>query len=1206
MKKLTALFIYCAFVAYGHLFCYARMSGQNNKTTPLYYEEIKNQQAFDNKVVMLMQFDKNLSGTERAQLKAQGIDLQEYLRTENSYLTVISKDILPQAVEKLNIIQTGVFTTAKKQSQSLREALSEKSFPAHAYRNNGEIKITIRCLKGFNTELIKKFLINLGAEIEYAGEKSRRITLWIEREKVDELVNAPFIVSAEIAAAEPVSEYNRDRSNHRANFLSQDFTGGNTFNGDGIKLMLQDDGVIGPHIDYNGRIYEQFLNSNNGDHGDHCSGILMGAGNKDPLTKGMAWGSEVFVYSANGYQGFDSIYDHYNTRNITISSTSYADGCNAGYTSLAATLDEQIYNMPLLMHVFSAGNNGTQDCNYGAGAGWGNITGGHKHSKNSIAAGNLDNLDNLASSSSRGPVHDGRLKPEVCAGGTSVYSTIDNHSYDTKSGTSMACPGVAGALAMLSEAYRDYHGTLPHSSLLKAMIMNTADDLGNTGPDFKFGYGRINGRKMLQPVSQQQFMTDSVASGQTKVHQVFIPGGLQQARLMICWNDYPAAEAASPALINDLDLSVQSPNGTTHLPLVLNSSPDPALLNLPAISGADHLNNHEQVVLDFPQSGNYQVQISGFDVPFGPQHYSLTWFFEELKELVLTYPNGGETHSTGESITIRWDAAADTQSFALSFTADSGQTWTSINPSVSPQLRNLNFQLPASSNGKKLKVKIERGFSVDQSDASFHVMNIPQDLSFYWICQDSLMLRWDTVSGANAYDIFLLGNKYMDSIATTQADSFILRNINAGNEHYWLSVRARNQDGVYSRRAIAVQSDISAFCPLTYDVALNEIESPAGPYFTCMNISQPEVRISIRNIGLRDVSQIPVFYSIDNGSPLSASFTDTLSFTETGIVSFATNPNISTPGSYSLKVWSAMPGDLNHDNDTLEMLIRMIQHDVVSPAWTENMESFSLCQTAADCGVSVCTLTNGMMNAINGEEDDTDWRVNAGNTPTSGTGPSQDYLPGTVNGKYLYLEASDCDQQEGVLYTPCIDLGTFPSPRLTFSYHMSGGNMGSLNVELFVNGNWINSIFFRNGDQGASWETANISLSAYSGQTIVLRFRGRTNSGELGDMAIDGIMIGNVSGEQEFQKTSLRIIPNPNSGHFNLLPSFDISGKVEIEVFTSDGKCILTQNIKDHPQGAPLSLSLSGISAGLYYISVRKGENISREKLMIQPWKRND
>jgi hypothetical protein len=171
---------------------------------------------------------------------------------------------------------------------------------------------------------------------------------------------------------------------------------------------------------------------------------------------------------------------------------------------------------------------------------------------------------------------------------------------------------------------------------------------------------------------------------------------------------------------------------------------------------------------------------------------------------------------------------------------------------------------------------------------------------------------------------------------------------------------------------------------------------------------------------------------------------------------------------------------------------------------------------------------------------------------------------------------------------------------------MSGANMGSLNVELFVNGNWINSIFFRNGDQGTNWETANISLSAYSGQTIVLRFRGRTNSGELGDMAIDGIMIGNVSGEQEFQKTSLRIIPNPNSGHFNLLPSFDISGKVEIEVFTSDGKCILTQNIKDHPQGAPLSLSLSGISAGLYYISVRKGENISREKLMIQPWKRND
>ena len=94
----------------------------------------------------------------------------------------------------------------------------------------------------------------------------------------------------------------------------------------------------------------------------------MGGGNKDPLTRGMGWGADLYVYEASPYQGYDSIYTHYFTNNILITSTSYSDGCNAGYTTLAQTMDQQIIDMPNLMHVFSAGNQGTADCSYGAGA----------------------------------------------------------------------------------------------------------------------------------------------------------------------------------------------------------------------------------------------------------------------------------------------------------------------------------------------------------------------------------------------------------------------------------------------------------------------------------------------------------------------------------------------------------------------------------------------------------------------------------------------------------------------------------------------------------------------------------------------------------------------------------------------------------------------------------------------------------------------
>ena len=70
-----------------------------------------------------------------------------------------------------------------------------------------------------------------------------------------------------------------------------------------------------------------------------------------------------------------------------------------------------------------------------------------------------DNMDDLRSSSSRGPAADGRIKPDITAPGTvitgsragscgSVTSCFDaNHAYST--GTSHAAPQVAGAAALV-------------------------------------------------------------------------------------------------------------------------------------------------------------------------------------------------------------------------------------------------------------------------------------------------------------------------------------------------------------------------------------------------------------------------------------------------------------------------------------------------------------------------------------------------------------------------------------------------------------------------------------------------------------------------------------------------------------------------------------------------------------------------------------
>src|SRR4030095_945077 len=103
----------------------------------------------------------------------------------------------------------------------------------------------------------------------------------------------------------------------------------------------------------------------------------------------------------------------------------------------------------------------------------------------------VDKEDKINGSSSGGPAKDGRLKPEICAVGTDVYSTQPNNTYGFNTGTSMACPGISGNFAMLIHAYRDLNGgSSPLSALIKATLMNTADDLGNAGPDYQYGYGR--------------------------------------------------------------------------------------------------------------------------------------------------------------------------------------------------------------------------------------------------------------------------------------------------------------------------------------------------------------------------------------------------------------------------------------------------------------------------------------------------------------------------------------------------------------------------------------------------------------------------------------------------------------------------------------------------------------------------------------------
>lgn len=227
--------------------------------------------------------------------------------------------------------------------------------------------------------------------------------------------------------------------------------------------------------------------------------------------------------------------------------------------------------------------------------------------------------------SSRGPAKDGRVKPDVSARGVAVLSSIPTNSYGSKNGTSMASPAVAGIAAILTEQWRRTFGGSPTPEQLRAVIIAGVEDLGNPGPDYTFGFGFVNAKNsadliIADAAKGRSIRNLSVSQGQSTELALGVSAG-QNVRVVLNWAD-PAIpflpgrpDIAAKALVNDLDVKIITPAGTTVLPYVL--SKDDFSAN--ATTGVNTVDNTEMVEIPSATAGVYRVVVSGKSVTEGPQ-----------------------------------------------------------------------------------------------------------------------------------------------------------------------------------------------------------------------------------------------------------------------------------------------------------------------------------------------------------------------------------------------------------------------------------------------------------------------------------------------------------------------------------------------------------------------------------------------------------
>lgn len=394
---------------------------------------------------------------------------------------------------------------------------------------------------------------------------------------------------------------------------------GFNLDGAGVRIGIWDGGAVrASHQELEGRIISGDAGSGLNFHASHVAGTILASG-VDTGSKGMAVGATALAFDFNNDDLEMSTLAAPDQSGLILSNHSYGlitgwnyspssnswtwygnsavseqEDYRFGYYSSGARLwDELAFNAPYYTIVKSAGND-RSDTGDGSRPADGpyDIISTNATAKNIITIGAVQKVADytgpesvvMSSFSSWGPTDDGRIKPDFVAAGVNIRSTLETSdiAYGNLSGTSMAAPNATGTFVLLQQLYsRLKGGNFMRSSLLKGLIAHTVKKTGNDGPDYRHGWGLIDGASAASflvkgGLDGSQIIELDLISGQTYSLSFDASIG-EKVVATLCWTD-PAGSVPPVSLdptnlnlVNDLDMRISDADETFY-PWVLNPS----------------------------------------------------------------------------------------------------------------------------------------------------------------------------------------------------------------------------------------------------------------------------------------------------------------------------------------------------------------------------------------------------------------------------------------------------------------------------------------------------------------------------------------------------------------------------------------------------------------------------------------------------------
>lgn len=1118
--------------------------------------------------------------------KANNIELIDYI-PHRAYLAYIPNSANASFLRDNNV--RGIIPVPA--SVKLSEALQNGDYPDYATEGS-KILVTLTFYDKVSSDFVINDLAAKQISLKQQYKSATVLELAIPNNCLEELSNLPYVKNIELITAPDVKDDTEGRSLHRSAGLDTQTSAGRNYTGQGIGVMVRDDGIVGPHIDYQGRLDNSGASGTGQTHGDGVGGIMAGAGNLNPRNRGMASGSDVYVVNYVSSFLDSPTLNLINNGDVQITNSSYSNGCNDGYTSITRRVDQQTNDIPSLLHVFSAGNSNNNNCGYGAGNQWGNITGGHKQGKNVIATANVFYDGSLVNSSSRGPAHDGRIKPDIAANGQNQISTAENNTYQSFGGTSGAAPGIAGISAQLYEVYGDANGgALPPSALIKAALLNTANEAGNVGPDFRFGWGIVNGLRAGKLLEDGRYLDDEISQGENNTHSITVPAGTAQVRFMVYWSDVEAAANASPALVNDLDLVVTDPSNNELMPWILDPTPNTTTLNQPATTGEDHLNNVEQVLINAPEAGSYDIDITGFNVPMGPQEYYVVYEIIE-ENLTVTFPNDGENFTPGQTETLHWDAIDVSSTTLVEYSTDNGSSWTTITTTAGNDT-NHDWNVPSDITGVA-KIRVTNGAFSDESDGTFSIASRVTGFAYSQVCPEEASFTWNPVADAEEYDIYLLGDEYMEVVGTSSSETITVP-IDDGNNVQWAAIVAKNNtEGWESLRTIAIRHTGGLLnCALANDVAIT-LNNTEGDFATvCSGSSEIIVSVDIQNTGVDPQSNFSISYQLDSNTPVVETYSPTITSGTIVAYNFTTPVSITDQGDYTITVSIDLTGDQNSNND-MDTLAFFAVTEATALDFTEPFD------------------TNGVPPAgwsIENPDGEDTW---GDRTITGSDGSST--LAAYMN-NYDY----NAPMQEDIIKTEIFDLSNAVDVALTFDLakaQFSSTLFDGLRVEASIDcGDTYTEIYnktnldlstiasYTTTDQWTpgsanDWRTEAIDLEDFEGEVVQVRFinvNGYGNSTYLDNINLEAGLLST----SENTIGDITMYPNPAKEEVFVRLSNLLTASYGLKITNSLGQTLVTLDERAFTNNQA-TINVSTLATGMYFVTIQAGENKETKKLVIE------